>query len=62
MGSLRAFPMCKWVSEMASPGLLPIVFTIELLAKPPQVLFPLVYGGSHTTNMVVMVSQDYKPL
>jgi hypothetical protein len=45
----------------ASPKLLPAVFTIKLSAKTPRALFPLVYGGGHTTNVVGVVSQDYKP-
>ena len=45
----------------ASPGLLPTVFTIKLTAKTPRALFPLVHGGGHTTNVVGVVSQDYKP-
>ena len=46
----------------ASPGPLPIVFTIKLLAEPPWALFPLVHGGGHTTNTVGVITQDYKPL
>ena len=45
----------------ASPGPLPTVFTIKLPAKTPRALFPSVHGGGHTTNMVGVVSQDYKP-
>jgi hypothetical protein len=33
----------KWISKMASPGPLPDVFTIELLAKRSRALFPLVH-------------------
>jgi hypothetical protein len=47
--------------RQASPRPLPAVFTIKLPAGPPWALFPLVHGGSHTTNMVGVVSQDYKP-
>ena len=45
----------------ASPGPLPAVFTIKLLAEPSWALFPLVHGGGHTTNAVGVVLQDYKP-
>ena len=48
--------------QQASPGPLPAVFTIKLLAEPPRVLLPSVYGGGHTTNMVGVISQDYKSL
>ena len=44
----------------ASAGPLPAVFTIKLPAKPPQALFPSVYGGGHTINAVGVISQDYK--
>ena len=47
--------------RQASPGPLPAVFTIKLLAKPPRALFSLVHGGGHTINTVGVVSQDYKP-
>ena len=48
--------------RQASPGPLPVVFTIKLPAKTPRALFPSVHGGSHTTNAVDVISQDYKPL
>ena len=48
--------------RQASPRTLPAVFTIKLLAKPSRALFPSVHGGSHTTNAVGMISQDYKTL
>ena len=41
---------------------LPAVFTIKLPAETPHALFPPVYGGGHTTNVVGVISQDYKPL
>jgi hypothetical protein len=44
----------------ASLGPLPSVFTIKLLGEPLRALFPSVHGGSHTTNAVGMISQDYK--
>jgi hypothetical protein len=47
---LLAFPTSKWVSEMASSGPLPTVFTVELPAKPPWAVFPPVHSSSHTTN------------
>ena len=46
----------------ASPGPLPVVFTIKLPAKLLRALFPSVHGGGHTTNTVGVVSQNYKPL
>ena len=42
--------------------MLPIVFTIKLLAEPPRALFPSVHGGGHTTNAVGVISQDYEAL
>jgi hypothetical protein len=39
----------------------PVVSTIKLSTKMSRALFPLVHGGSHTTNIVIVVSQDYKP-
>ena len=42
--------------------MLPAVFTIKLLAEMPWALFPPEYGGGHTTNVVGVISQDYKPL
>jgi hypothetical protein len=47
--------------RQASPGPLPAVFTIKLSVKTLQALFPPVHGGGHTTNVVGVVSQDYKP-
>jgi hypothetical protein len=38
--------------KMASPGLLSVVFPIELLAKMQRASFPPVHGGDHTTNVV----------
>lgn len=46
----------------ASLGPINVVFSIELPAKLLHALFPLVYVGSHTTNTVGVISQDYKPL
>ena len=40
----------------------PTVFTIKLFAEMPGALFPPVHGGGHTTNVVGVVLQDYKPL
>ena len=48
--------------QQASPGLLPAVFTIKLLAETLRAVFPSVHGGGHTTNVVGVISQDYKPL
>ena len=48
--------------QQASPGPLPVVFTIKLLTKMPRALFPLVHCGGHTTNVVGVISQDYKSL
>ena len=48
--------------RQAFPRLLPAVFTIKLLAETPRALFPSIHGGSHTTNVVGVISQDYKPL
>ena len=42
----------------ASPEPLPAVFTIKLPPEPPRALFPSVHGGSHTTNVVGVISQD----
>jgi hypothetical protein len=47
--------------RQASPRPLPAVFTIKLLAETPRALFPSVHDGGHTTNVVGLVSQDYKP-
>ena len=46
----------------ASPGPLPAIFTIKLPVEPPWALFRSIHGGGHTTNMVGVISQDYKPL
>ena len=46
----------------ASLGPLPAVFTIKLLTELPRALFPSVHGGGHTTNVVGVISQDYKLL
>ena len=62
MESPRAFPICKWIFTMASPRPLLAVFTIELSTKLPRASFPPIHGSDHTTNMVGVVSQDYKPL
>ena len=48
--------------QQASLGPLPAVFIIKLSAEPPRALFPSIHGGSHTTNAVGVISQDYKPL
>ena len=48
--------------RQGSHGSLPTVFTIKLPAKTPRALFPPVHGDGHTTNMVGVISQDYKPL
>ena len=45
----------------ASPRPLPAVFTIKLLAEMTPAFFPRVHGGGHTTNMVGVISKDYKP-
>jgi hypothetical protein len=45
----------------ASLRLLPTVFTIELSTEPSRALLPSVHGGGHTTSLVGVVSQDYKP-
>ena len=47
--------------RQASPRPLPAVFTIKLPAEPPRALFPSVHDGGHTTNVVGVISQDYKP-
>jgi hypothetical protein len=46
--------------RQASPGPLPVVFTIKLLAETPWALFPSVHDDDHTTKAVGVVSQDYK--
>jgi len=38
----------------------PFRLPIKLLTKSPWALFPPVHGGSHTINVVDVVSQDYK--
>ena len=48
--------------QQASPRPLPAVFTIKLPAETSWALFPSVHGGGHTTNMIGVISQDYKPL
>ena len=52
----------RCVFRQASPGPLPIVFTIKLSAEPQRALFPSVHGGGRTTNAVGAISQDFKPL
>ena len=52
--------MCAF--RQVSPGPLPAVFTIKLPAETSQALFPPVHSGGHTTNVVGVISQDYKPL
>ena len=47
--------------RQASPGPLPAVFTIKLPAESLRALFPSVHGGGHTTNVVGVISEDYKP-
>ena len=42
--------------RQASPGPLPVDFTIKLLAKPLWALFPSVHAGGHTTNVVGVIS------
>ena len=51
-------PVCLPVSLSR---MLPGIFTIKLPAELSRALFPPVHGGSHTTNGVGVVSQDYKP-
>ena len=46
----------------ASSRPLPAIFTIKLSAEMPWALFPPVPGGIHTTSVVGVISQDYKPL
>ena len=41
--------------------MLPAVFTIKLPAKTLRALFPPIHGGGHTTNVVDVMSQDFKP-
>jgi hypothetical protein len=57
--------MCVWTSSWAHIYeyliLLCKIGCDNLLAKPPWASFPLVHGGSHTTNAVGVVSQDYMP-
>lgn len=49
--SLRPFPTCKYVSA---------VFTMVFLAKTCGSHVPKVQARGQTTNMVCMISQDYK--
>ena len=62
LGLLHAQVGLQCAFWQASPKPLPAVFTIKLPVEPPRALFPLVHGGGHTTNMVGVISQDYKPL
>jgi hypothetical protein len=45
---------------MVSHRTLLAIFNIKLPTKVPNATFTLVYGGDHTTNIVGVVSQDYK--
>jgi hypothetical protein len=47
--------------QQASLGPFSAVFTIKLPVELLRALFPLVHGGGHTTNVIDVVSQDYKP-
>jgi hypothetical protein len=38
------------------------VFTIKFPTKTSWTSFPSIHGGGHTTNVVSMTLQDYKPL
>jgi hypothetical protein len=58
----RTFSTRKWCFAFSSSWTLHVVITIELLAETSWVSSPLVHGGSHTTNSVVVVSQDLTPL
>jgi hypothetical protein len=49
-------PHTQVVSKMASPEPLPVVVTNELLAKMLWASFPPVHYGSHTTNVIDVVS------
>ena len=65
MDSLRPSPRASGSLTCLPASLsrmLPAIFTIKLLAKTPWALFPPVHGGGHTTNVVGVISQDYKPL
>jgi hypothetical protein len=42
----------------ASPGPLPAIFNIKLLAETLRTMFPPIHGGGHTTKAVGVVSQD----
>ena len=42
--------------------MLSAVFTIKFPVETPRALFPLVHGGGHTTNVIGVISQDYKLL
>jgi hypothetical protein len=52
--------MLKSVSKMASFELLTIAFTKAFSQTVTGLT--VVYRGGYTINMVVVVSQDYKPL
>jgi hypothetical protein len=49
-------PHTQVVSKMASPEPLPVIVTNELLAKMLWASFPPVHYGSHTTNVIDVVS------
>jgi hypothetical protein len=53
--------MCKWCSASDLSQMLPTPFTIELLDETVWVSFLPVYGGSHTTNVIGVISQDSCP-
>jgi hypothetical protein len=38
-----------------------VVFMIELLAQTSWDSFPPVHGGSHSTNTIGVILQDYEP-
>lgn len=44
--------MYKCLSEMDTQKSLSIVFAIEIVPKLMRAMFPLVYDGDHTTNVV----------
>ena len=48
--------------RQASPGPLSAIFIVKLPVKPLRALFPSVHSGGHTTKVVGVISQDYKPL
>ena len=63
--SLGPFPRASGSPTCLTASLsrmLPAIFTIKFSVEMPWPLFPPVHGGSHTTNAVGMISQDYKPL